>query len=132
MAASLPGCFDGGALLDAQEEVTNLVRLEEIDLGEFRITLPHAPGEPGGAVVELHAFGKVELRDRDAVAEALGLNAPELRYRILLLVRSLSRKQLEEPRLQSLREAIAKLANASLEKPSIKSVGFYKFAMTSM
>jgi hypothetical protein len=129
---ALPGCFDGGAIVQAQQHETNLVRMDEIPIGEFRITLPHAPGNPGGGIVEFQAFGQVAARDHDKVAKALLLNAPELRYRVLMAVRSLSRQQLEEPNLTSLRTELVKLANAALEKKLIKSVGFHKFSFTTL
>jgi hypothetical protein len=126
--AATSGCVDGGAVLDAHEQETNLVRLDEIDIGEFRVTLPHAPGSAGGGVVEFHAFGQVAHRDRDKVASVLHQNSAELRYRVLLLVRALTREQLDEPRLQSLRSQITQVANASFDEKMVKNVGFYKFA----
>jgi hypothetical protein len=127
-----PGCFDRSALEQAQQHETNLVRTEELELGEFRITLPHEPGTPSRGVVEFKAFGRVAARDRDKVAKALAMNGPELRYRVLMAVRALTTKQLEEPTLQTLRGQLAKLANASLEKHPITSVGFYKFTFNSL
>lgn len=126
--AVLPGCVDGGALVQAQQDETELVRLDEIDMGEYRITLPPASDDAGGAAVEFHIFGQVAMRDRAKVAEDLALNSPELRYRILLLVRSMTRAQLDEPGLETLRSGIAKLANAALDKKLIKNVGFYTFS----
>jgi hypothetical protein len=128
---ALPGCFDGGAIAQAHQEETDLVRMDEIDIGEFRITLPHAPGEPGGGVVEFQAFGQVPARDREKVAKALALNAPELRYRVLLAVRLLTRGQLEEPNLRTLRGQLTKLANGALDEKLIKSVGFYRFSFAA-
>jgi hypothetical protein len=132
LVSALGGCYDGAVLVQAQHEETNLVRMDEIDIGEFRITLPRAPGEAGGGVVQFHAFGQVALRDRDEVEKSLDLNGPELRYRVLLLVRSLSRKELDEPKLQELRDNIAKLANASLERKLVKNVGFYSFTFSAL
>jgi hypothetical protein len=132
LVAALSGCYDGSALVQAQHDEVNLVRMDEIDIGKFRITLPRAPGAPGGGVVEFHAFGQVARRDHDDVAAAFKLNGPELRYRVLLLVRSLERKDLDEPKLQRLRDDIATLANASLEHKMIKNVGFYSFTFKAM
>jgi hypothetical protein len=132
LVVALSGCYDGSALVQAQHDEVNLVRMDEVDLGKFRITLPRVPGASGGGVVEFHAFGQVARRDHDDVAKAFELNGPELRYRVLLLVRSLDRKELDEPKLQKLRDDIAKLANASLEHKMIKNVGFYSFTYSAM
>jgi hypothetical protein len=130
--ATLPGCFDGSAILEAHKEETNLVRLDEVDIGEYRITLPQSPGRPSGGVVEFHVFGQVTRRDRDKVASALQFNSAEIRYRVLLLTRALTQEQLEEPKLSTLRNEIAKIANASLESKMVRNVGFYRFAFTAM
>jgi hypothetical protein len=106
--------------------------MDEIDIGKFRITLPREPGAPGGGVVEFHAFGQVARRDYDEVAAALKLNEPELRYKVLLLVRDITRKDLDEPKLQNLRDNIAKIANSGLEERLVKNVGFYSFTFTPL
>jgi hypothetical protein len=132
LAVAAPGCYDRDAIVEARHEETKLVPLKEIDVGEFRITLPHSPGAPGGGVVEFHAFGQVAARDSDDVAGALALNAPELRYRVLLLVRSLTRQELDEPTLTTLRAGIAEVANSALDKKRIKNIGFYRFSFTTL
>jgi hypothetical protein len=129
---ALPGCFDGSAILQAHEKETNLVRLDEVDIGEYRITLPHAPGRTGGGVIEFHVFGQVARRDRDKVASALQFNSAEIRYRVLLLTRGLTQEQLDEPKLTTLRTQITKIANASLETKMVRNVGFYRFAFMAM
>jgi hypothetical protein len=129
---ALPGCFDGSAILQAHEEETNLVRLDEVDIGEYRITLPHAPGRAGRGVIDFHVFGQVARRDRDKVASALKFNSAEIRYRVLLLTRGLTQEQLDEPKLATLRTQITKIANASLESKMVRNVGFYRFAFTEM
>jgi hypothetical protein len=131
-AVTLPGCFDGSAILEAHKEETNLVRLDEIDIGEYRITLPESPGRPSGGVIEFHVFGQVARRDRDKVASALQFNSAEIRHRVLLLTRALTKEQLDEPKLSTLRNEIAKIANASLESKMVRNVGFHRFALTAM
>ena len=113
LLAAAPGCIDSQALVQAQQHESSLARFEEIEVGKFRVTLPQTPGEPSRGVVEFHAFGQVVVRDRDKVAKALKLNEPELRYRVLMAVRSLTRCQLEEPNLHTLRGQIAQVANAA-------------------
>jgi hypothetical protein len=131
-ALASPGCYDGAVLLAAREEATNLVLLDEVDMGEFRITLPHVPGETGGTVVDFHIFGQVARRDRDKAVKALALQGPELRYRVMLVVRGLSPKDLEEPTLKTLRRGIAAAANGAFDRKLVENVGFYRFAFTNL
>jgi hypothetical protein len=132
LALPLAGCFDSGAIVQAQKHESDLVRMDEIAIGEFRITLPKAPGELGGGIVEFQAYGQVAARDRDKVAKALLQSAPEVRHRVLMAVRALTPKQLEEPNLTTLRGELTKLANSALEEKLIKSVGFQKFSFTTL
>lgn len=125
------GCVDGAALAQAQQEEVDVFRMDEIEIGTFRITLPRAEGSRRGGVVEFKAFGQVPARERKEVAKALALNAPELRYRIVLAVRALSHAELEEPNLRTLRASLAKLANAALENKVIRNVGFYQFSFAA-
>ncbi len=128
LAASATGCFNGNSLLEAKQEETNLVQLDEIDLGEFRLTLPGTlPGTNGG-ILEFHAFGQVAKRDRARVATILKLNEPEFRYRSVLAVRLMTEQDLSQPGLSRLRNELVKLANAPLEHGEIKSIGFYQYA----
>lgn len=128
LAPAVVGCFDGNTLLEAKQQETNLVQLDEIDLGKFRITLPGALPATNGGIVEFHAFGQVAKRDRKKVAATLQLNEPEFRYRLIVAVRSMTEKELSQPALKRLRSELTALANAPLEHGEIKSVGFYQFA----
>ena len=126
------GCYDGAALLSAHRSETNRTLLDEIDMGEFRISLPPPQGEAGAGVVEFHVFGQVTRRDREQVAKLLTQNEPEWRRRMLLLVRGLSPAELGEPKLEGLRGEIVAAANAALAKELVKSVGFYRFSFTTL
>ena len=115
LLAAVPGCIDSQAIVQAQQHESNLARFEEIEVGKFRVTLPQAPGEPSHGVVEFHAFGQVVVRDRDKVAKALALNEPELRYRVLMPVRSLTRAAAGRAQPAHAARQIAQVANAALE-----------------
>ena len=132
MTLGLAGCYDGGELVDSRQKEIDLVRMDEIEIGEFRVTLPRADGTPGGGVVEFSAFGQVSRHDRDEAAKALEFNRSELRDRVLLLVRSLSREDLAEPKLQKVRDGIAALANSTFDKQLVRNIGFYNFSFKPM
>ena len=126
--AALVGCYDIEALEQARHEETNLVKLAEVDLGAFHVTLPQATSEAGGCVVDFHAFGRVASRDQAKVAQELEERRPELRSRMLLALRAMTAEELEEPSLDSLRESIAAAINQALDKKRVKNVGFYSFS----
>lgn len=127
IVAVLAGCYDADKLLRQRAEVESGTRLEEVDLGEYRVTLPHVLGDATDSVVDFHAFGQVTRRDRDKLATALAAREPELRSKLLLMLRGLPDAAYEEPKLTALRQQIAEAINRSLDKNMIKQVGFFRF-----
>ena len=131
----LPGCYDAQALRrDPAEthEGHDAATWEEVDLGEFQVTLPHVLGAATDSIVEFHVFGHVQPTDLAAIDRALATRGPELRSRMLIAVRELTDAHFDEPKLTALREAIAQVLNAALEKPLVRKVGFYQFAFNTI
>ncbi len=123
----LTGCFDGEALVDARRAIAIQTRLEEVDLGKFRLTLPQPVESSEMAEIEFHAFGQVANRDLDRVTEALEAHGPELRHRLLLAARELRLHDIEDPQLDLLRSQIVSVINETLAGDPLQSVGFYQF-----
>lgn len=126
--ALLSGCFDADAMIASRREVAILARLEEVDLGKFRLTLPRPVQESDMAEIQFHAFGQVANRDLKQVTKALETHGPELRHRLLLAARQLDLHDIENARLDMLRNEIAEVINETLPGEPLQSVGFYKFA----
>jgi len=114
-------------MIDARRKVAILARLEEVDLGKFRLTLSHPPQSVEMAEIQFHAFGQVANRDLDQVTDALETYGPELRHRLLLAARQLQLKDLEDAQLKLLRTQIATVFNETLPGEPLQSVGFYQF-----
>lgn len=119
------GCYDAQALTQAKREQAERMRLEDVDLGKYRITLPKLPHAPVGGVVDFHAFGQVPNRNRKAVEKEIKQGDAVLRNRMLIAVRTLTHADVEDPELTNLREKIAKVVNSSLNTDAVKGVGFY-------
>ena len=126
--AGLTGCYNADALIQQRREVVKLMRLEEVNLGTFRITLPPAAGASTHGVVEFEAFGQVANQHREDVEISLEQRGPELRHEMLMAIRQMSLEQLEEPSLQSLRQEVGKVVNEPLEGELVQRVGFYHFS----
>jgi hypothetical protein len=125
------GCFDAEALITARRTVAMRTRLDEVDLGEFRVTLPHAAERTGNAELYFHVFGQVANRDVEKVKEAIAQKGPEIRYLMLIAARLTSADQLEDPQLKDLRNSFAKVVNDFLEGHPVQSIGFYRFGYMS-
>jgi flagellar basal body-associated protein FliL len=131
-APALAGCYDAKALHKERQEATMAIRLEEVDLGGFCVTLPHVLGDATDSIVDFHAFGQVALRDQKAITRALETRGPELRSRMLLSIRGLNDAHFEEPKLTTLRQNIAEVINGALDQKVVKNVGFYSFSFKTM
>jgi flagellar basal body-associated protein FliL len=131
-APALAGCYNAEALHKERQEADTAISLEEVDLGAFRITLPHILGDASDSVVDFHAFGQVALRDKKETEHELESRGPELRSRMLVAIRALNDSHLEEPKLSTLRKNIADVINGALDRKVVKQVGFYRFTFTTM
>ena len=125
------GCFDADALIEARRITVMRKRLVEVDLGKFRVTLPHAAEKTENAELYFHVFGQVANRDLNKVKEAIEKNGPELRHSMLIAARLMTAEQLEDPQLKALRQNFAKVVNETLEGDPVQSIGFYRFGYMS-
>jgi hypothetical protein len=123
----LPGCFNAETMIEERRAIAILTRLEEIDLGTFRISVPRPSDQVAAAEIFFHAFGQVENRDFKLVQTSISNSGPELHHRLLIASRALTIQDLEDPQLTQLRENIAKVINEKFEGDPLQSIGFYKF-----
>jgi len=130
--AACSGCYDAESLAAARRDDANGLKLVEVDVGQYRVTLPKLPGMDGAGVIGFHAFGQVANRDKEFVTEQLKEREPELRHRMLLAVRRLKRDGLEEPDLESLRDQVHDVLNAMLGDDIVHHIGFYDFSYVTM
>ena len=121
------GCFDADALIEARRLEAIRARLEEIDLGTYRISLTSPESVNDSVEVNFHVFGLVANRDLETVSEYLDSKKPEIRDKMLIVTRSLSDADLEDPKLSLFRDQIASIVNDTLEDEPVQSIGFYHF-----
>jgi hypothetical protein len=129
---ALVGCYDAEALIKARREIAIKARLVEVDLGDFRITLPGPYTQRKRAEIHFRAFGQVANRDLKLVRATLAKNGPDLQNRMLLVVRKMKMHEIQEPRLTTLRESLASAINDTLPGDPLQSVGFYRFGFINL
>lgn len=125
------GCYDEQALIDARQATATKARLEEVDLGRFRVTMPRPSSELERDEVIFHVFGRVANRDLPIVQQLLAKNRPELNHGLLLSIRQMGMDEIADPALEELRETIKKSFNEMVEGDPIQSVGFYEFGYSN-
>ena len=122
------GCFNAEAMIEERRVMAIRKRLVEVDLGEFRVTLPQIADHTESPELHFHVFGQVANRDLDAIEELLEKNGPEIRHDVLIVARMMTIKDLEDPKLATLRSRISQVVNDSLEGDPVQAVGFYRFS----
>ncbi len=126
------GCFDAKAMLESRRAAAIGMQLGEIDLGEYRFSLPQPAETTEVAEIYFHAFGRVANRDMDKVKESLESLGPEFRNRLLLVARKLTIKDIQDPPLTALRTHIAEVVNESLPGEPLQSVVFDRFDFSNL
>jgi hypothetical protein len=131
-ASTLAGCYNSDVLLKQHSEAARHIQMEEVDLGQFSVCLPHTLGNATDHIVEFHVFGQVESQQREKVDAALELRNAELRSRMLIAIRRLERIDFDEPKLSKLRKTVADVLNGALNEPLVKKVGFYHYSFATL
>ena len=121
------GCFNAEAMIESRRLTAIRARLQEVDLGQYQVTMPVGTWHDATTELDFHIFGKVATRETNTVQEVLETVRPEIRDQLLKVTRELSAEELEDPKLTSLRERIAAVINGFLEEELVQSVGFYHF-----
>jgi hypothetical protein len=121
------GCFNAEAMIEARRVIAIRTRLVEVDLGEFRVTLPHAAQRTESSELHFHVFGQIANRDLKKIEQSLEKSGPEIRHDVLMAARLMSVDDLEDPKLAKLRDHIVQVVNESLEGEPVREVGFYRF-----
>jgi hypothetical protein len=132
LPSALPGCYNADALLKQHSEAAQHIQMEEVDLGEFSVCLPHTLGNAMDHIVEFHVFGQVESRERQKVDAALLLRSAELKSRMLIAIRKLERADFDEATLTKLRNTVAEVLNGALSEKLVKKVGFYHYSFATI
>ena len=121
------GCYDSRALVDQVRSDALRNRLHEVDLGEYRTTMPRDPVTNASLEMKLHLFGTVPQYRIPAIKKQLKTEGYRLRFETLAAIRETSSQELAEPDLGHLRSRLTSVVNNVLTEAPIKSVGFEDF-----
>lgn len=119
------GCYDTELLIQRARDKAVRSRLEEIDLGTFRVTLPRDPVTSNMTEIDVHMFGKMPHYKISGAEKELEEKAYLLHDRTLAKLRQFNQRDLIDPDLEKLRAELLVTVNSVLDDPSVKEVGFY-------
>ncbi len=126
LAAACAGCYDGEKILQRVRNDAIKTRHEEIDLGEFRVTLPQDPKNNEMTEVVLHVFGSSVRYRLNSIRRRLEAEEFLLRQAVLEAIRNTTNEDLADPRLTLLRERLLAAVNSVLDDKPVESIGFHE------
>ena len=123
------GCYDGSALVKQAQSTALNASLAEVDLGEYRTTLPRDPQTGAFTSLDLHVFGTVPRSRLTEIKKQLMSDEFRVRHETLTAVRQATHEELTDPKLSALRARIEKAVNGVLADSPLKEVGFYQLTL---
>lgn len=124
-SALLTGCYNPDTLIQRVRDRAIRTRLEELDLGKFRVTLPRDPVTSGTTEVDLHVYGELPRYKVAKTRNEFEDKAYLLHDKTLTVLREIDPKHLSDPELKVIRARLLATVNGVLDEPTIDSVGFY-------
>ncbi len=125
IAPLLTGCYDGSALVEEVRRKAIRTRLVEVDLGEFRVTMPRDERTSVMTEVDIHLFGEAPRYLVSDLEEELVEKQYLVHDRAIITLRELDPRELVDPDLIALRSRLLESMNEVLTSTKISSVGFY-------
>ncbi|MGI9455701.1 MAG: hypothetical protein ACR2NU_04020 [Aeoliella sp.] len=123
---ALPGCYDGEQLIEEVRDQAIRSRLEEIDLGYFRTTLPRDSSSSSRIEVELELFGTAVRYKIPEIESAIEDASHRLRQAILVAIRQTTTQEMDDPSLTQLRARLLQVANTELAEAPVEELGIRK------
>jgi hypothetical protein len=117
------GCYDANALIEQIRTDALRNRLQEVDLGTFRTTMPRDPKTNLLMQMELHLFGTAPQYRIHTIEERLESEGYRLRSETLAAIRKTNGGELAEPDLTHLRNRLEQVVNNVLSDAPINSLG---------
>ena len=118
------GCYDGDKLVEQVLSKATQMRLEEIDLGTYRTTMPRDPVTANFTDMQFRIFGNVPRYRLEEMQEQLDEAVYLLRHETLTAVRQATPEELTDPDLSQLRQRLIEVVNGVLGEDKIDSIGF--------
>ena len=123
VAVATAGCYDAESLIAKVNDEASRMRLEEVELGVYRTTLPRTSDSMATVTLELELFGFIAKKDVPDAQVRLSEAESLMRHDILVAVRQSTADEFADPELQAVRTRVLQVANDLLEGEPIQSIG---------
>ncbi len=124
--AALSGCYDEKRLVEEVRKKAIRSRLEEVDLGSFRTTLPRDILTAARIEVELELFGTEVRYKIPEIKKGVDEQGHRLRQAVLVAIRQMTPEEMDDPGLGELRQRLLHVVNSELSETPVKELGIRK------
>ncbi|TWT96707.1 hypothetical protein Pla108_24810 [Botrimarina colliarenosi] len=125
LCVSQVGCYSDESLLKRIRNHAIRTRVDEVELGQFRVTLPRNDRTGEMTEIDIRIFGESFRYRVNEIEEELEAKAPLIEDLAMRTLRETTRQELAEPDLESLRGRLLNSMNQLLTDAPLASVGFY-------
>lgn len=123
------GCYDSELMLERVRNQAIRTRLEEVPLGDYRVTLPRDPRTGEMTEVVVSVFGTTVHYRADQLSQRVRDEEALLRHNMLMAIREACDEELAQPGLEEFRARLLEAANSALGDTPIESIGFYSLRL---
>lgn len=125
LCVPLSGCYSSDSLVKRVRNHAIRTRIDEVDLGEFRVTLPRNAQTGEMTEIDVRLYGEAFRYKINEIEDELEAKAPFVEDHTLRVLRETTRQELSEPDLVQLRDRLLDSMNEMLTDAPLTSVGFY-------
>lgn len=126
LAAPLCGCYSGEKLVEQVRKRAIRTRMDELPLGNFRVTLPTPIDGADMTEIDMRVYGEAPRYRIGKLEDELATKSHLLGDRATRILRQIELGELIDPNLESLRERMLQAVNEVLEGEPIEAIGFHE------
>lgn len=124
------GCYTHNSLIERVRSRAIRLRIEEVEIGEFRVTLPRNDRTSELTEVDLRIFGLSPRYKINEIERELEEREYAIRDNTLKVLRNLTHDDLVDPDLDTIRDQLLVLYNQLLDEEPLEGLGFYNVRFT--
>lgn len=118
------GCYSGDKLVEKVRHRALRTRIDEIQLGSFRVTRPRDERTGEMTEVQLELYGESQRYKINEIEDEIELKAAIIEDETIRTLREASQQELTEPNLDQLRARLLTMLNETIEGAPLVSIGF--------
>lgn len=117
------GCYNGEALVERVRNDALRTRMDEVELGRFRVTLPRHIKNGEMTEIDITLFAESERYKINEIESDLENKRALVQDETLRTLRETKRKELIDPKLRELRQRLLAAINPLIENEPLVSIG---------